>query len=159
MSAQQVSWYVFENRRADSLHHLQFSNPHCYGAGQHCYDHFRVCDRLHKFSWKHCHGHCEYSFRFRFRFKVSLSIHAIGRDIVMPTPYRIGQSHKHRKALVPYPTVHHLQHKCAYFCSEWYIVGFGTGLCIVRHVNLVLCHPISRDSIARFAKSSLINQK
>ena len=28
---------------------------------------------------------------------------------------------------VPYPTMHHSEQKCAHFCSEWCIVGYGTG--------------------------------
>ena len=27
----------------------------------------------------------------------------------------------------PDPTIHHSEQKCAHFCSEWWIVGFGTG--------------------------------
>ena len=30
-------------------------------------------------------------------------------------------------APVPHPTVHHSEQKCAHFCSEWCIVGYGTG--------------------------------
>ena len=29
-------------------------------------------------------------------------------------------------ALVPYPTTHHSEQKCAHFCSEWCIVGYVT---------------------------------
>ena len=35
--------------------------------------------------------------------------------------------HKSRNAPLPYPTMHHPEQKCAHFCSEWYIVGWGTG--------------------------------
>ena len=37
------------------------------------------------------------------------------------------QSHKSHNAPVPYPTMHHSEQKCAHFCSEWYIVAYGTG--------------------------------
>ena len=28
---------------------------------------------------------------------------------------------------VPYPTMHHSEQRCAHLCSEWGIVGYGTG--------------------------------
>ena len=39
----------------------------------------------------------------------------------------IDQPHKSHNAPVPYPTMHHSEQKCAHFCSEWCIVGYGTG--------------------------------
>ena len=38
----------------------------------------------------------------------------------------IYQSHKSQNVLIPYPTMHHSQQKCAHFCCEWCIVGYGT---------------------------------
>ena len=35
---------------------------------------------------------------------------------------------KSQNAPVPYPTMLHSEHKCAHFCSEWSIVGYGTGI-------------------------------
>ena len=35
--------------------------------------------------------------------------------------------HKIHNAPVPYPTIYHSEQKCSYFCSEWRIVGYGTG--------------------------------
>ena len=35
------------------------------------------------------------------------------------------QSHKSHNVSVPYPTIHHSEQKCAHFCSEWCIVGYG----------------------------------
>ena len=35
--------------------------------------------------------------------------------------------HKSQNAPVPYPTILHSEQKCAHFCSEWSIVGYGTG--------------------------------
>ena len=35
--------------------------------------------------------------------------------------------HKSQNASVPYPTMLHSEQKCAHFCSEWSIVGYGTG--------------------------------
>ena len=35
--------------------------------------------------------------------------------------------HKSQIAPAPYPTIPHSEQKCAYFCSEWGIVGHGTG--------------------------------
>ena len=32
-----------------------------------------------------------------------------------------------RQYTCPYPTMHHSEQKCAHFCSEWCIVGYGTG--------------------------------
>ena len=34
---------------------------------------------------------------------------------------------KSQNAPVPYPTMHHSEQKCAHFCSEWCIVGYGAG--------------------------------
>ena len=34
--------------------------------------------------------------------------------------------HKSQNAPVPYPTMPHSEQKCAHFCSEWSIVGYGT---------------------------------
>ena len=53
----------------------------------------------------------------------------------MVTPYRlfwsshhlIDKFHKLHNAPVPYPTMHHSDQKCAHFCPEWWIVGYGTG--------------------------------
>ena len=36
--------------------------------------------------------------------------------------------HKSQNAPVPYPTMLHPEQKCAHFCSEWSIVGYGIGL-------------------------------
>ena len=41
--------------------------------------------------------------------------------------YSIDQFHKSQNAPVPYPTMPHSEQKCAHFCSEWCIVGYGTG--------------------------------
>ena len=34
--------------------------------------------------------------------------------------------HQSHNAPVQYPTMHHSEQKCAHFCSEWWIVGYGT---------------------------------
>ena len=39
----------------------------------------------------------------------------------------IDQFHKSQNAPVPYPTMLHSEQKCAYFCSDWSIVRYGTG--------------------------------
>ena len=39
----------------------------------------------------------------------------------------IDQFHKFNNAPVPYPAMFHSEQKCAFFCSEWSIVGYGTG--------------------------------
>ena len=39
----------------------------------------------------------------------------------------VDQAHKSHNAPVPYPTMCHSEQKCAHFCSEWCIVGYGTG--------------------------------
>ena len=39
----------------------------------------------------------------------------------------IDQSNKSHNAPVPYPTIHDSEQKCAHFCSEWCVVGYGTG--------------------------------
>ena len=43
---------------------------------------------------------------------------------------------KSHNASVPYPRMQHSEQKCAHFCSEWCIVGYGA-LCIVGFVRLV----------------------
>ena len=37
------------------------------------------------------------------------------------------QSHKTHNTPVPYPALRHSEQKYAHFCSEWCIVGYGTG--------------------------------
>ena len=32
-----------------------------------------------------------------------------------------------RNTPAPYRTIHHSEQKCAHFCSEWCIVGYGIG--------------------------------
>ena len=39
---------------------------------------------------------------------------------------RIDLIHKSQNAPVPYPTMQHSEQKCAHFCSEWSIMGYGT---------------------------------
>ena len=39
----------------------------------------------------------------------------------------IVQFHKSQNTPVPYPTMLHSEQKCAHFCFEWSIVGYGTG--------------------------------
>ena len=39
----------------------------------------------------------------------------------------MGLIHKSHSAPVPYPTMHHSEQKCAHFCSDWCILGYGTG--------------------------------
>ena len=39
----------------------------------------------------------------------------------------IDQFYKSHNAPAPYPTMHHSEQKCTHFCSEWCIVGYGTG--------------------------------
>ena len=39
----------------------------------------------------------------------------------------IDQFHKSHNAPVPYPRMHDSEQKCAHFCFEWCIVGYGTG--------------------------------
>ena len=41
---------------------------------------------------------------------------------------RMGPSHKSHNASATYPTMHHSEQKGAHFCSEWCIVGYGTGV-------------------------------
>ena len=46
------------------------------------------------------------------------------------TPHRtmdIDRFHKSQNVPVPYPAMLHSEQKCAHFCSEWSIVGYGTG--------------------------------
>ena len=47
--------------------------------------------------------------------------HWLGRGVV------IAQYDKFHNALVPYPTIHNSDQKCAHFCYEWCIVVYGTG--------------------------------
>ena len=37
----------------------------------------------------------------------------------------IHHSHKFNNTPVPYSTMHYSEQKCAHFCSEWCIVGYG----------------------------------
>ena len=40
----------------------------------------------------------------------------------------IGLINKSQNAPVPYPTMLHSEQKCAHFCSQWNLVGYGTGV-------------------------------
>ena len=52
----------------------------------------------------------------------TLNIHLSG-SLARP----MDQFHKSQNAPVPYPTILHSEQKCVHFCSEWSIVGYGTG--------------------------------
>ena len=41
--------------------------------------------------------------------------------------HKLDLIHKSQNAPVPYPTMQHSEQKCAHFCSECCIVGYGTG--------------------------------
>ena len=41
--------------------------------------------------------------------------------------YQIILIHKSQNARVPYPTMFHSEQQCTHFCSEWSIMGYGTG--------------------------------
>ena len=45
------------------------------------------------------------------------------------TAYKVAIDliHKSQNALVPYPTMHQSEQKCAHFCSECSVVGYRTG--------------------------------
>ena len=45
--------------------------------------------------------------------------------------------HKSHSAPVPYPTMHHSEQKCAHFCSEWCIMGYGTTVLRVCEICLL----------------------
>ena len=48
-----------------------------------------------------------------------------GASLIMIQPVEL--IHKSQNAPVPYPIMFHSEQKCAHFCSEWSIVGYGTG--------------------------------
>ena len=41
--------------------------------------------------------------------------------------WSIDQFHQSQNAPVPYPRMLHSEQKCLYFCSDWSILGYGTG--------------------------------
>ena len=45
----------------------------------------------------------------------------------IPSTFFNNQMHRSHNAPVPCPTMRHSKQKCAHFCSEWCIVGDGTG--------------------------------
>ena len=50
---------------------------------------------------------------------------ANANEVTLKNEGKINKSHN---APVPYPTIHHSEQKCVHFCcSEWCIVGYGTG--------------------------------
>ena len=51
---------------------------------------------------------------------------AEGQQAALPS-WLIEQFLKSHNAAVPYPTMLHSEQKCAHFCSEWSLVGYGTG--------------------------------
>ena len=69
--------------------------------------------------------------------------------------YWIDQFHKSQNAPVPYPTMPHSEQKWSYFCSEWSIVGYGTGafwdlwigsIAVPCHYDMVQYHVIHRNN-------------
>ena len=68
--------------------------------------------------------------------------------------------------LVPYPTKHHSEQKCAHFCFEWCIVGYGTGaLCHLWDwsissisSNIVTPHGRTISRLSETCQSSVHNQ-
>ena len=70
----------------------------------------------------------------------------------------IDLNHKSQTAPVPYPTMLHSEQKCAHFCSEWSIVGYGTGA--VWDLWNWSIHFISQHNKARIGTRSMdkINQ-
>ena len=61
--------------------------------------------------------------RHGFFFCIDFQLHLLWSD----PSILIDLIHKSHNAPVPYPTMHHSEQKCAHFCSEWCIVGYGTG--------------------------------
>ena len=54
----------------------------------------------------------------------------------------IDQFHKSQDASVSYPTMLYSEQKCAYICSEWSIVGYGTGAFCdlwIRSIEMMWC--------------------
>ena len=64
--------------------------------------------------------------------------------------YCRDQIHKSHNTPVPYPTMHHSEQKCAHFCSEWCIVGYGTGALWYCKIGLIyntdVLHVIVKES-------------
>ena len=65
--------------------------------------------------------------------------------------------HKSQNAHVPYPTMLHSEQKCAYFCSEWSIVWYGTvhsGICeLGQSVSILHDNAYSTSSTLKLTKS------
>ena len=53
----------------------------------------------------------------------------------------IDQFHTSQNAPVPYPQMPHSEQKCTNFCSEWSIVGFGTGVFWDLWIRLIVLIP------------------
>ena len=56
--------------------------------------------------------------------------------IIWKNMNEIDQSHKSHIAPIPYLKIHHSEQKCAHFCSEWCIVGYGISALWVCEVRL-----------------------
>ena len=54
--------------------------------------------------------------------------HWLGATLESTLVLVLNQSHKSHNAPVPCPIIHHSEQKCVHFCSEWCIVGYGTGV-------------------------------
>ena len=74
-----------------------------------------------------------YSFRNKDYEAVDASLcFVVGRnhtviDICQAYFTDIDLIHKSQNAPVPYPKMLHSEQKCVHFCSEWSIMGYGTG--------------------------------
>ena len=77
----------------------------------------------------HC-GYMEHGLKdiaFMFKTYSSSSSLVITSCWFATSRLRVPASLRRVYSPAPYPTIHHSEQKCAHFCSEWCIVGYGTG--------------------------------
>ena len=61
---------------------------------------------------------------------------------------KINQFHRSQNVPAPYPTMRNSEQKCAHFCSEWCIVGYGTGAFWDLWIRPIVFHALHDSSSA-----------
>ena len=110
--------------------HISCTNPLIYSKSQKICIQSEVCCILY---WIYSSWFYSYFLRLHHLHRVNHEKHNKNMSIFYETFYKAPLtewkhlSHKSHNAPDPYPTMHHSEQKYPHFCSEWCIVGYGTG--------------------------------
>ena len=102
-----------------------------------------------------CHLHAVH---VTFRWGLSCCSVNYGTNVWYTLYAWIDLIHKSQNATVPYPSMLHSEQKCAHFCSEWGIVGYGKGafckMGLLSIISLRVRSNLHRDTYRRWNDSS-----